>query len=106
MTFLPHQLIGGELLPAERAGRQRISSPVELCKARYVVRRRQGVSVLGLLRTDFCKKQLFMDGKNIAKMTSFCSFPSKRCIIKNLADVKTFRPPQGGIAHYLLQLLL
>ena len=78
----------------------------DLCKARYTVRRKQGMSLLGLLRTDFCKRKLFMDRKSIANTSPLCSLPPKHCVIKNLADAKTDRPSQSWVAHYLLQLLL
>jgi len=97
MKFLPHQLIGDELRPAKRVGRQRTSSPEAFAKPwpKYMVRRRQGMSVLGLHRTDFFKRKLFMDGKSIANMSPLLSLPPKHHIIRNLTGAKTFRPSQS-----------
>lgn len=94
MKFLPYQLIGDELLPAERGERQGTSPPETSAKLGYMIRRRQGMSVLGLLRKDLSKRKLFMARKSTANMSPCCSLPPKHDVIKNLADAKTFMPSE------------
>lgn len=67
----------------------------DLGKFRYVVRRRPCMSVLGLLRTGFCKRKLLMDIKSIANTSPLCSLPPEYCIIKNHIIIETFRPSQS-----------